>query len=115
MGTKVVLDHIFFETGKAILRPESFDALDQVLRFLENNPSMKLEISGHTDNTGSLRINQKLSRDRASAVVDYMVERGIPAEMLIFKGYADTQPVADNSTSEGREQNRRVEFKVLSK
>ncbi len=58
MGTKVVLENIYFETGKAVLRPESFDALDQVFRFLENNPEMKLEISGHTDNTGSLRINQ---------------------------------------------------------
>ncbi len=115
VGTKVVLDHIFFETGKAILKPESADALNQVLRFLENNPSMKLEISGHTDNTGSLRINQKLSRERASAVVDYLVERGVPQEMLESKGYADTQPVTENSTSKGREQNRRVEFKVLSK
>jgi len=115
VGTKVVLDHIFFETGKAILQPASGDALDQVLRFLENNPSMKFEISGHTDNTGSIRINQKLSRERASAVVDYLVERGIPPEMLVFKGYADTQPVTDNGTAQGREQNRRVEFKVLSK
>ena len=115
VGTKVVLDHIFFETGKAILQSASGDALDQVLRFLENNPSMKIEISGHTDNTGSIRINQKLSRERASAVVDYLVERGIPSEMLVFKGYADTQPVADNDTAQGREQNRRVEFKVLSK
>ena len=115
VGTKVVLDNIYFETGKAILRPESGDALDMVLRFLQNNPSMKLEISGHTDNTGTLRINQRLSRDRAGAVVAYLVQRGIPEEMLVSKGYADTQPVAENTTAQGREQNRRVEFKVLSK
>lgn len=115
VGTKVVLDHIYFETGKAILRQESEDALNQVLRFLENNPSMRLEISGHTDNTGSLRINQKLSRDRAGAVVNYLVGKGIPQSSLESKGYADTQPVADNNTSEGRTRNRRVEFKVLSK
>ena len=115
VGIKVVLDHIYFETGKAVLRPESEDALNQVLRFLQNNPSIRLEISGHTDNTGSLRINQKLSRERASAVVNYLVGKGIPQEMLESKGYADTQPVASNSTSEGRTQNRRVEFKVLSK
>jgi len=115
VGTKVVLDNIYFETGKAILRPESDNALDMVLRFLQNNPSMKLEISGHTDNTGTLRINQKLSKDRAGAVVAYLVQRGIPGEMLVSKGYADTQPVAENSTAEGRERNRRVEFKVLSK
>jgi outer membrane protein OmpA-like peptidoglycan-associated protein len=115
VGTRVVLDHIYFETGKAVLRPESDEALNQVLRFLENNPSLKLEISGHTDNTGSLRINQRLSRDRAGAVVNYLLGKGISPTMLESKGYADTQPVATNSTPEGRKQNRRVEFKVLSK
>jgi outer membrane protein OmpA-like peptidoglycan-associated protein len=115
VGTKVVLNNIYFETGKAVLRPASNDALNQVYRFLENNPSMKLEISGHTDNTGSLRINQRLSRDRARAVVNYLVNLGISEEMLISAGYADTQPVAPNNTVEGRKQNRRVEFKVLSK
>lgn len=114
VGAKVVLENIYFETGKAVLRPESFDALDQVFRFLENNPDMKLEISGHTDNTGTLRINQKLSRDRAKAVVNYLVGGGIPETMLVYEGYADTQPVDTNDTREGREKNRRVEFKVLS-
>jgi tetratricopeptide (TPR) repeat protein len=115
VGTKVVLDNIYFQTGKAVLMPESYDELDQVFRFLENNPSVKLEISGHTDNTGSLRINQRLSRDRARAVVNYLVNRGIAEHMLISEGYADTQPVATNDTAEGRRQNRRVEFKVISK
>ena len=114
VGTKVVLENIYFQTGKAVLRPESNDALDQVYRFLENNPGMKLEISGHTDNTGSLRINQKLSRDRARAVVNYLVGRGIPESMLVYEGYADTQPLASNDTVEDRKKNRRVEFKVLS-
>ncbi|MGW8315394.1 MAG: OmpA family protein [Bacteroidales bacterium] len=115
VGAKVVLENIYFETGKAVLRPESTDALDQVFRFMENNPSVRLEISGHTDNTGSLRINQKLSRDRAKAVVDWLVGRGITAERLEYEGYADTQPVAPNNTAEGRTKNRRVEFKVISK
>jgi len=115
VGTKVVLDNIFFQTGKAVLMAESNDELDQVFRFLENNPGMKLEISGHTDNTGSLRINQRLSRDRAKAVVDYLVGRGISPDMLVSQGYADSQPVESNDTTEGRSQNRRVEFKVISK
>jgi len=115
VGTKVVLENIYFETGKAVLRPESFDALDQVFRFLENNPSIRLEISGHTDNTGSLRINERLSRERAKAVVDWLVSKGISPEMLDYQGYADTQPVDTNDTAEGREKNRRVEFKVISK
>lgn len=115
VGIKVVLDQIYFQTGKAVLMPESNDELDQVFRFLENNPGMKLEISGHTDNTGSLRINQRLSRERAKAVVDYLVKRGISPEMLISQGFADSQPVASNDTADGRQQNRRVEFKVISK
>ena len=115
VGTKVVLDNIYFETGKAVLRPASFDALDQVYRFLENNPGIRLEISGHTDNTGTLRINQRLSKERAKAVVDYLTGRGISPEMLVYEGYADTQPVAPNDTAAGREKNRRVEFKVISK
>jgi outer membrane protein OmpA-like peptidoglycan-associated protein len=114
VGAKVVLENIYFQTGKAVLRPESYDALDQVFRFLENNPDMKLEISGHTDNTGTLRINQKLSRDRAKAVVDYLVGGGIPETMLVYEGYADTQAVDTNDNAEGRKKNRRVEFKVLS-
>jgi outer membrane protein OmpA-like peptidoglycan-associated protein len=115
VGTKMVLDNIYFETGKAILRPESDEALNQVLRFIENNPSIRLEISGHTDNTGSLRINQRLSKERAAAVVNYLVQKGIPPTMLESRGYADTQPIAPNNTAAGRQQNRRVEFKVLSK
>ncbi len=115
VGTKVVLENIYFQIGKAVLRPESFEALDQVAKFMENNPGMKLEISGHTDNTGSLRTNQRLSRERAKAVVDYLIGKGIPSSVLVYEGYADSQPVAPNNTADGREKNRRVEFKVLSK
>lgn len=115
VGTKVVLDNIYFETGKSVLTVASYESLDQVARFLENNESVRLEISGHTDNTGSLRVNTRLSEARAKAVVDYLVGRGIDAGRLEYKGYADTQPVSSNDTPEGREMNRRVEFKVLSK
>jgi outer membrane protein OmpA-like peptidoglycan-associated protein/tetratricopeptide (TPR) repeat protein len=115
VGTKVVLDNIYFETGKSVLTVDSYEALDQVVRFLENNESVRLEISGHTDNTGSLRINSTLSEARARAVVNYLTDRGIAGNRLEYKGYADSQPVAENNTPEGREMNRRVEFKVLSK
>lgn len=115
IGTKVVLENIYFQTGKSILTPNSYDALDQVARFLENNRSVRLEISGHTDNTGSVRFNKALSEARARAVVNYLINHGVSAERLEYKGYADEQPVADNSTEEGREMNRRVEFKILSK
>ncbi|MBN1131482.1 MAG: OmpA family protein [Bacteroidales bacterium] len=115
VGTKVVLENIYFETGKAILRAESYESLDQVYKFMENNPTVQLEISGHTDNTGTYKINSKLSRDRAKAVVDYLTGRGIPADRLVYEGYADSQPIATNDTAAGRERNRRVEFKVISK
>jgi outer membrane protein OmpA-like peptidoglycan-associated protein/tetratricopeptide (TPR) repeat protein len=115
VGTKVVLDNIYFQTGKSVLTVDSYEALDQVVRFLENNASVRLEISGHTDNTGSLRINTSLSEARAKAVVDYITGRGIADDRLEYRGYADSQPVAGNDTPEGREMNRRVEFKVLSK
>lgn len=115
VGTKVVLENIYFETGKSVLTVESYEALNQVAKFLENNETVRLEISGHTDNTGSVSINTKLSQARAKAVVDYLVGQKINKSRLEYIGYADSQPVAPNDTPEGREMNRRVEFKVLSK
>lgn len=115
VGTKVVLENIYFETSKASLKAESYEQLSQVLTLLENNETIRLEISGHTDNTGSLKFNTKLSEERAKAVVDYLVSQGVDKSRLEWKGYAFTQPIAPNDTPEGREQNRRVEFKVLSK
>ncbi len=115
VGTKVVLENIYFEVGKSTLMANSYPQLNQVVAFLENNPTVRLEISGHTDNTGSLGFNTKLSEQRARAVVDYVAAQGIDKNRLEWKGYAFTQPIAPNNTPEGREQNRRVEFKVLSK
>jgi len=89
--------------------------LDNVVKLLQSNETIRIEISGHTDNIGSLRTNTKLSTDRAKAVVDYLVQKGIAASRLEYKGYAFSQPVAPNTTEAGRAQNRRVEFKVLSK
>lgn len=115
VGATVVLENIFFELNKATLKPESFPQLEQVLGFMNGNPSVRMEISGHTDNTGSLRYNTKLSQARAQAVVDYLAERGVGADRLESQGYAFSQPIAPNNTAEGRAQNRRVEFKILSK
>jgi outer membrane protein OmpA-like peptidoglycan-associated protein len=115
VGAKVVLENIYFETGKATLIPDSYPQLNQIISFLENNETIRLELSGHTDNVGSMKLNTKLSEDRAKAVVDYMVSNGIAATRLESKGYAYTQPIAPNDTPDGREKNRRVEFKILSK
>jgi outer membrane protein OmpA-like peptidoglycan-associated protein len=115
VGTKVVLENIYFETAKAVLKPESYTQLDQVIELLENNETLRMEISGHTDNVGSLRVNTKLSEERAKAVVDYLVSNGISEDRLEWKGYAYTRPIAPNDTEEGRAKNRRVEFEILSK
>jgi outer membrane protein OmpA-like peptidoglycan-associated protein len=115
VGVKVILKNIFFEFGKSTLKPESYEELNHVVKFLQNNETLKLEISGHTDNIGTYKYNKKLSEDRAKAVVGYLVKKGISQNRLAYKGYAYDQPIAPNTTEKGRAQNRRVEFKVLSK
>ncbi|OFX82360.1 MAG: hypothetical protein A2X00_06840 [Bacteroidetes bacterium GWE2_32_14] len=115
VGAKVILNNIFFETNKATLKSESYAELEHVLKLLTDNSTLRLEISGHTDNIGGYAANQKLSEARAKSVVEYLYGRGIEKSRLEYKGYSFNQPVADNSTPDGRAQNRRVEFKVLSK
>ena len=114
VGAKVVLENIYFEVDKATLMPDSYQQLNQVAAFMENNEAIRMEISGHTDNTGSQSYNTKLSERRAKAVVDYLTGHGINASRLEWKGYAFSQPIAPNDTAAGREKNRRVEFKILS-
>lgn len=113
-GTKVILNNIFFEYGKTLLRTTSYPELNRVVKLLEAYPKLKIEISGHTDNKGSLAINKKISEKRAKAVVDYLLGKGIVESRLTYKGYAYLQPVATNDTEEGRQRNRRVEFKIIS-
>ncbi len=115
VGSKVVLNNVFFATGKATLKKESKTELENLLKLLNDAPTLKLEISGHTDNTGSDAVNQKLSERRAKAVVDYLVKNGISADRLTFKGYGSSEPVADNKTKDGRQKNRRTEFKVIAR
>lgn len=113
VGTKVVLQNIFFDYDKATLRKESFLELDKIQKIMESNPNMIIEISGHTDNKGSFDYNEKLSRERAKSVVDYLIEHGVQKSRLSYKGYAFSQPISENDTEKGRQLNRRVEFKVL--
>ena len=115
VGAKVVMKNIFFETGKAALKDESFQQLNNVIEFMKENSTLKLEISGHSDNVGSVSSNIKLSENRAKSVVDYMVIQGIDKLRLTYKGYGPNQPIAPNTTKEGKAQNRRVEFKITGK
>ena len=102
---------IYFDTDIAIPRPESGPTLQHVLELLQNDTALKLEVQGHTDSTGSVEHNEKLSDARGASVKQWLVDHGIDASRLESKGYAATQPVADNKTPEGRARNRRVEIK----
>ena len=113
VGAKVVLNNIFFEVAKSTLTVDSYKELDNVVKMLNETPDLRIEISGHTDNTGSMDLNLRLSQARAKSVVDYLVGRGIASSRLEYKGYGPQQPVAPNNTDEGKRKNRRVEFKIL--
>ena len=112
-GTKVVLNNIFFESGRAELKPISYVELNKAVDLLEKNPTMVIEIGGHTDNLGSDELNLKLSQSRADAVRDYMILAGIEEARIQSKGYGESTPIEDNSTEEGRAANRRTEFEIV--
>ena len=115
VGSTIVLKDIYFEFDKNTLLQQSYKELVRLIDLLRENPKMKIEIQGHTDNQGSASYNQRLSEQRAKAVVDYLVGHGIEAKRLSYKGYGKESPIADNATEEGRATNRRVAFKVISK
>jgi outer membrane protein OmpA-like peptidoglycan-associated protein/tetratricopeptide (TPR) repeat protein len=112
IGSKIALRNIFFDVGKSNLRPESNAELDRLLKLMNDVPSLKIEIGGHTDNTGSASLNQKLSQERADAVVRYLSSKGISASRMSAQGYGDSKPVASNTTTDGRQENRRTEFEI---
>lgn len=104
---------INFESAKATLTPDSENTLKQVLALMQAHEDWRFEVQGHTDNVGAKQANQILSGQRADAVVQWLVKRGIDKPRLTAKGYGDSQPVGDNSTPEGKAKNRRVELKKL--
>lgn len=113
VGTKVLLNNIFFDTNKFDLLPTSMVELNILTDLLKNNAGMVIEIQGHTDNVGDIKANQKLSENRARSVYDYLISNGIDKKQLNYKGYGETQPAFDNSTEEGKQKNRRTEFLVV--
>ncbi len=110
----LVLHNIFFDTRQFTLKTGSELELNRLVALLRENPTVTIEISGHTDNIGNTKDNVLLSERRAQAVVKYLVDKGIPAERLQAKGYGETKPVADNMTAAGRAENRRTELKILT-
>lgn len=110
-----VLNNLFFDTGKAEIRSESNPELDRMVLTFNENPGLVLEIGGHTDNVGSDASNIKLSQDRADSVREYFIGKGIEPDRIQSKGYGESKPKANNDTEEGKQINRRVEFKILKK
>jgi OOP family OmpA-OmpF porin len=106
---------VFFETGRARIRTVSNPLLNEVAQALNDNPTIKVEIQGHTDSQGADAFNLKLSEQRAQAVQVYLIKRGVTSDRMVAKGYGEGVPIADNRTAAGRSQNRRVEFVITSR
>lgn len=113
VGESVVLQNIYFDFDKSTLRSESVDELKNLKSILDKSPGMRVEISGHTDNIGSRTYNYSLSNRRAKAVVNWLIKEGVAGKQLESKGYGFDKPAATNDTDEGRQLNRRVEFKLI--
>ena len=114
VGSMVVLNNVFFDVDKYELKSESKQELNKLFDFLKSNAKVKVEISGHTDNTGSEAANKTLSENRAKSVADHLTRKGIDAARVEYKGYGSAKPIASNETAEGRAQNRRTEAKIIS-
>lgn len=114
VGEKVALKNIFFEDGRYYLLPESNQELNKLAQYLMKNPTVEIQINGHSDNSGLKYKNQKISELRAREVFEYLIKKGVQNKMY-FKGYGSSQPLASNDTPEGRAKNRRVEFEIIKK
>jgi outer membrane protein OmpA-like peptidoglycan-associated protein len=114
VGSKIALRNVFYAVGKADLTSDSYSELKRLVDLLKVVPRLKIELSGHTDNTGSESINQKLSQERAESVKAYLVGQGIAADRLVAKGYGSSRPIDVNNTKEGRQNNRRTEYEIIA-
>ena len=113
VGSNIALRNVFFNSGKWDIKSDSYAELDRLVALLSDIPSLKIEISGHTDNVGSVSFNELLSQRRADAVVNYLAGKGVDKKRLSAKGYGQSKPVDSNNTAEGRALNRRTEFEII--
>ena len=113
VGMKIALENIYYDVAKATLRDESVAELERLVQIMNENPTLVIEIGGHTDSDGSSSYNQRLSQDRSQSVVDYLLEAAIPTDRMEAKGYGEEQPIAPNDTKENKQLNRRTELLVL--
>lgn len=114
-GQVVTLWNLFFATGKSDVLPQSHNELYRLRQLMEENPTMKIELRGHTDNQGTAEFNLRLSEARAQAVADYLISHGIDKARIATIGFGKTMPIDSNDTSEGRSRNRRVEYRVVTR
>lgn len=112
-GAKMPINNLFFKKGSYTLSRESNAELNRLTKLLKNYPGLKIEIGGHTDNTGSEKANMDLSKNRARAVMDYLIEKGMPRQSIKAVGYGQSKPIASNNTAEGKKKNRRVELTIV--
>jgi outer membrane protein OmpA-like peptidoglycan-associated protein len=115
VGETIQLNNVFFEQGRPVLKSQSFPELDRLFLIMQENPTVQIELAGHTDNVGNKEALMKLSQDRVAAVKAYLEKRGIKKERIVGKGYGPTKPIAPNSTEADRQKNRRVEVKITKK
>jgi outer membrane protein OmpA-like peptidoglycan-associated protein len=115
VGETIKLNNVFFDTKLSSLQRESFAELNNLAALMKQNPSLQIELAGHTDNVGVADSNQKLSEERVAAVKNFLVQRGVPPEKIAGFGYGPSKPVAPNDTEENRLKNRRVEFRIVKK
>lgn len=113
-GQKINIDNLYFEANKSEITSESFDVLDEVVTFLQENKDVRIEVGGHTNGTPKPAFCDSLSRVRAKEVAQYLNKKGVKGSQLQFKGYGKRKPIADNQTRTGRKKNQRVEIKILS-
>jgi len=114
VGEVIVLNNVFFEQGESDLQTASHDELNRIVKIMQDNPTMKIELRGHTDNRGNAQLLMQLSQDRVNAVKDYLVSKGIAENRIVAKAFGGTQPINLNDTENEHAKNRRVEFKILS-
>ena len=113
VGSNITLRNVFFDLGKSKIKKDSYPELDRLVDLLNDISTLKIEISGHTDNIGNKDFNELLSMQRASAVLNYIVNKGINKNRLTAIGFGDSKPIDSNNTKVGRANNRRTEFKII--
>lgn len=112
-GETIVLDHLIFAQGKAVIDSKSFEQLDEVVQMMKENERLEIQLEGHTDNQGNAKLNMELSQKRVDAVKKYMVDKGVSKNRIKTKAFGGSQPLKNEMTAEARAQNRRVEMRIL--